>query len=156
MWKNEMRSVARRAGRRYGEAFLQQSLAVHALCIVLKNVGLWNVALTLDGRSLPVAFAAHIRYVHRSDGGGGIFDTSDLMAAVAVLASRGEFVASSYGLSVPAFGVKLPLFFVTLAALGALQRNLVRQFLSPQVRVTIDAHQTGMNGSRKHPVVHKK
>src|SRR3990172_8153826 len=102
MREDVMRRMARCTGRRNGKTLLQKSFAVYALGIILDNVCLGDVALTLDGSSLFVAFAAHIWYTYRCYCGTRIFHRYDVMCAVTVFATRSQVIPASRCLSMPA------------------------------------------------------
>lgn len=136
MRQNEMGGVARSTVGCNCQALFQEAFSMDAFGVVLENMRLGNLAFALDARSFLVTFSADERDLQRRDRRSGVAYFLYIMFAVTILAIGGENVAARKGLPVKTLPMELLLTIVARSALNGGDRNVMRQFLSLETRVT--------------------
>lgn len=143
--KNQVGSVASGAVWSNRETLLQQCFAVNAFRIILENVVLRDGAIALDRRTFAVALSADKRNFQRSDSGARVFHRDDVVVAVAIDATRSEWVAAGNCFAMEGAGM----LFLLRGMAGAaddLAGGLVGQFFALQVGMATGASEGAMDG----------
>ena len=140
-----MRRVARYARRSNNQSLLEQGGAVHALRIVLDDIRFMNFALALDRGPLLVALPAQVGNAGRRYRRPGVFESENLMAAMAVLAARGQRITPGNCLAMQRAGMQSLLVGVASAASNLGELLTVRQFLVLEVAVAVDTGKRSVN-----------
>ena len=121
-----MRRVTRSTVRRNNEPFLQKTLAVNALREILQNMVLMNRSLSGHLRSFLVALPAQEWDLERRDRRTLVFRGKDIVVSVAIIAMRGQSVASCNRFPVKRFFMQLLLSRVAGSTLHFLKVLSVR------------------------------
>jgi hypothetical protein len=157
--KDQVAAMATGAGRRYGQALFEQTLAVDTLAVVLDDVVLGNPVGARHRRPLAVAAPARVGDPHLIGGGCGVRDREyvvDVCARVAINAAGSVRVVTIERLSVDTrIEVQLDIV-VAVAAIDARESLLVRKIFDIGILMTVYAVQLAVNGLQEYGILDVK